>query len=72
MGIIRNKIQTSLKENDKLMEGQSAYTENRKAADNIFVLNYCIQKSQEFKKPVILKSIDFKKSLHIISKEMSI
>ncbi len=44
------------------MEEQNTYTENRRAADNLFILNYCIQKSQEYKRSLILISVDFAKA----------
>lgn len=59
--MIRKKIKDHLKENDKLIEEQMAYTENRRAADNLFILNYCIQMSYGPKKQLIELSGDFQK-----------
>ena len=72
MGIVRNKIQNHLKENDNLMEEQAAYTENRRTSDNLFILHYCVQKSYENKKPLFIISIDFQKAFDSISRAMLI
>ena len=72
MGIMKTKIQNHLHENNKLSELQNAYCKNRRTADNIFILKYCIEKSYVTKKPLYVTSIDFSKAFDSIKRSQII
>ena len=69
MGIIRSKSQLHLKVNKKLHELQTAYAEGRRAADNLFILKYCVAKSFKLKKMLIITAVDFKKAFDSIKRD---
>ena len=68
MGILKNKIMTHLKQNDAINDFQTGATQGRRVTENIFIFNYCIEKSYIRKKSLYALSIDFSKAFDSIDR----
>ena len=66
MSLLRDKIIEHLQNNDLINEYQVGFTKGKRIEENIFILNYCIDKSFQDKKPLIVISIDFEKAFDSI------
>ena len=62
MGLIKDKIEKHIAENKLVNEYQAGATRGRRAADNLFMLNYCIEESYTDKKSLFIISIDYSKA----------
>ena len=69
MGIMKTKIEEHLKENNAVNYLQAGFTSGRRATDNMFIMNYCIEESFTRKKPLIAIFIDFSKAFDSIKRE---
>lgn len=65
-------IEKHLYDNSELRDTQSGFTEGGRIENNIFILNYCIQKSYQDKHPLIVISVDFSKAFDSIKREAMI
>lgn len=68
MGILKMKNEAHLKENNQINELQAAYINQRRIADNMLILKYCIEKSYKMKKCLVVTSIDFSKAFDSIKR----
>ena len=53
MGIIKNKIEDHIKENNKINDFQAGSTKDRSIADNLFLLKHCVEQSYKLKKTLV-------------------
>lgn len=72
MGIIKNKIEQHMKNEDKVNEMQSGFTKARRVTDNLFILSYCIEESFKMKTPLYVIAIDFAKAFDSVNREQLI
>ena len=66
MTTIKNEIEDHLRKNDVMHEAQAGFTKGSKTEDNIFILQYLIEKSFKMKIPLIVICIDFAKAFDSI------
>ena len=69
MGAIREKLEAHLRTNGLLSEFQNGFTSYRSTTDNLFILNYCIEKSYKAKKELYVTSIDFQKAFDSVDRK---
>lgn len=69
MSLIKDEIEEHLWNNNEMKEVQAGFTKGGKTEDNIFILQYCIERSFKMKKPLIITSIDFSKAFDSIKRE---
>lgn len=69
MSLIKDEIEEHLNRNEEMKEVQAGFTKGGKTEDNIFILQYCVEKSFKMKKPLIIASIDFSKAFDSIKRE---
>ena len=62
MGILKSKLEKHIRDIGQDSEVQAGFTKNRRIADNLFVLDYCVKESYRIRKPLFLISIDFAKA----------
>ena len=62
MGIIKEKIEKHMESNELINNYQAGSTKNRRVADNLFILQYCIEESFKMKKEMYVISIDYSKA----------
>ena len=72
MAIIRDKIEDHLKRNHLTKENQNGFTRGARIEDNIFILNYCIEKSKTMKLPLIILAIDYSKAFDSVDRKQMI
>jgi len=70
VGILKTKIEQHIRHIKQENEVQAGFTKNRRIADNLFILDYCIQECIKKKKPLFLISIDFAKAFDSIKRNM--
>ena len=68
MGILKNKIELHISETDNINDLQTGATKGRRVTENIFILQYCIEKSYIKKKELHVLSIDFQKAFDSIDR----
>ena len=69
MAIVKDKIETHIKNTNQVIDTQSGFIQGSRLEDNLFVLKYCITNSYKEKKPLIITAIDFKKAFDSIKRE---
>lgn len=62
MGIIKNKIEKHILENNIISDYQAGSTPKRRIEDNLFLLRHCIEKTFKRKKTMYILSIDYSKA----------
>ena len=62
MGILKDKIEEHLTQNDLINNLQTGATSKRRVTENIFILNYCIEHSFVQKEELYVIGIDFRKA----------
>ena len=68
MGILKKIIEKHIKTNDSVNEMQMGSTKDRRAVDNLFLLDYCINKTYESKSKLFAISIDYSKAFDSIDR----
>ena len=68
MGILKDKTETHLKENNILNEQQAGATPGRRVVDNLFILKYCIEQSFIKRNKLFLITTDFSKAFDSIKR----
>ena len=69
MSIVREKIELHLSENHAVLDTQAGFTKGGKIEDNLFILNYCVEKSYRSKKPLYVTSIDYSKAFDSVKRD---
>ena len=69
MGILKSKLEKHIKDIGQDSEVQAGFTKNRRIADTLFVLDYCIKESYKIRKPLFLISIDFAKAFDSVKRD---
>ena len=71
MTLIKDEIEEHLSSNNEMKEVQTGFTKGGRTEDNLFTLQYCIEKSFKMKLELFVTSVDFKKAFDsIIRKEI--
>ena len=52
MGILKTKVEHHIRQIQQESEVQAGFTKNRRLADNLYILDYCIKESFKKKKPL--------------------
>ena len=68
MGIVKKLIEEFLIESEQLNFFQTGGTTGRRVTENIYLLNYCIEKSYKMKKKLYVLAIDFLKAYDSIDR----
>ena len=63
MGILKSKVEHHIRQKQLESEVQAGFTRNIRLADNLYVLEYCINESFKMKRPLYVIAIDFSKHL---------
>ena len=69
MGILKSKVEHHIKQIQQESEVQSGFIRNRRLADNLYVLDYCIKESFKMKRPLYVIAIDFSKVFDSIKRD---
>ena len=69
MGILKSKLKKHIRDIGQDSEVQAGFTKNRRIADNLFVLDYCVKESYKIRKPLFLISIDFAKAFDSVKRD---
>lgn len=64
-----NRIETHIRSNNEVKEIQTGFNKGNQIEDIIFILHYCNQHRNKFKKPLIITSIDYSKAFDSIKRE---
>ena len=67
--ILKSKLEKHIRDIGQDSEVQAGFTKNRRIADNLFVLDYCVKESYKIRKPLFLISIDFAKALDSVKRD---
>ena len=59
MGILKSKVEHHIRQIQQENEVQAGFIKNRRLADNLYVLDYCIKESFKNKTPIYVIAIDF-------------
>ena len=68
MGILKNKLEKHLFENNLINDYQAGSTPGRRIEDNLFMLKYCIENACKKKKTLYIFSIDYSKAFDSIER----
>ena len=68
MGIIKEKIEKHLENNNLVNNYQAGSTKKRRIADNLFMLRYCVEESFKNKKELYIISIDYSKAFDSVKR----
>ena len=68
MGILKDYIAKFLEENEMINDMQTGGTKGRRVTENIYMLNYCIERSFNRKSKLFILSIDFSKAYDSIDR----
>ena len=68
MGIIKEKIEKHLENNNLVNNYQAGSTKKRRIADNLFILRYCVEESFKNKKELYIISIDYSKAFDSVKR----
>ena len=69
MGILKTKVEHHIRQIQQESEVQAGFTKNRRLADNLYILDYCIKESFKKKKPLYVIAIDFSKAFDSIKRD---
>ena len=69
MGILKTKEEHYIRQIQQESEVQAGFAKNRRLADNLYILDYCIKESFKMKKPLYVISIDFSKAFDSIKRD---
>ena len=68
MTFVKNILEKHIERNGLTNEAQSGFTDKGRVENNIFILNYCIERSKAEKKPFFLTSVDYSKAYDSIKR----
>ena len=68
MTIIGNKIDAHLLDNHDKLDTQAGFTTGSMIEDNLFTLQYCIERSFKLRIPLILTCLDYSKTFDSIKR----
>ena len=66
MTIIGNKIDAHLLKNHEKLDTQAGFTTGSMIKDNLFALQYCIERSFKLRRPLIVTCLDHSKAFYYI------
>ena len=66
---IGNKIDAHLLENDEKLDTQAGFTTGSMIEDNLFTLQYCIERSFKLRRPLIVTCLDYSKAFDSLKRE---
>ena len=69
MTIQGRKIDNHIIDNNEHIETQAGFTKGSQIEDNLFILQYCIEKTYKRRKPLIVTCIDYTKAYDSIKRE---
>ena len=69
MTLIGKKIDTHLLENHEKLDTQAGFTTESMIEDNLFTLQYCIERSFKLRRPLIVTCLDYSKAFDSIKRE---
>ena len=69
MGILKTTVEHHIRQIHQESEVQAGFTKNRRLADNLYILDYCIKESFKKKKPLYVIAIDFSKAFDSIKRD---
>ena len=69
MTIIRNTLYAHILDNHEKLDTQAGFTTGSMIEDNVFTLQYCIEKSFKLKRPLIVTCLDYSKAFYYIKRE---
>ena len=69
MKVVGEKIEEHIALNGENKNTQSGFTKGSRIEDNLFILQYCIESTFFFNKPLVVTSIDFSKAFDSIKRE---
>ena len=69
MTIQGRKIDNHIIDNNEQIETQAGFTKGSQIEDNLFILQYCIEKTYKQRKPLIVTCIDYTKAYDSIKRE---
>ena len=69
IGILEPKVKHHIIQIQQESEVQAGFTGNRRLADNLYVLDYCIKESFKTKRPLYVIAIDFSKAFDSIKRD---
>ena len=69
MMLVKNEIEDHIERNQENKENQAGFTSKSRLEDNLFILQYIVEKTFKRKKPLIVISIDFRKAFDSIKRE---
>ena len=69
MTIIGKKIDTHLLDNHEKLDTQAGFTTESMIEDNLFILQYCIERSLKLKRPLIVTCLDYSTAFNSIKRE---
>ena len=72
MGILKCKIEDHIKKNNYINDLQTGATKGRRVTENIFILQYCIDKTFKDKKKLYMISIDYSKAFDSVNRSKMI
>ena len=72
MGILKSKVEYHIRQLQQESEVHAGFTRNRRLADNLYVLDYCIKESFKMKRPLFVIAIDFSKAFDSIKRDTRI
>ena len=69
VGILKSKVEHHIRQIQQESEVQAGFTRNRRIADNLYVLDYCIKESFKMKRALYVIAIDFSKAFDSIKRD---
>ena len=69
MTIIGKKIDAHLLENHEKLDTQAGFTTGSMIEDNLFTMQYCIERSFKLRRPLIVTCLDYSKAFDSIKRE---
>ena len=69
MGILKSNVEHHIRQIQEESEVETGFTKNRRLADNLYVLDYCIEESFKIKRPLYVIDIDFSKVFDSIKRD---
>ena len=69
MSLMKNEMEEHIETNDEQTETQAGFTKGGRMEDNIFILQYCIERSFKNKKGLVVVAVDFSKAYDSIKRE---
>ena len=68
MSLVKERLESHLRENDIQNELQSGFTNRRRGEDNMFMLRYCVEETFRGRRKLVVTSIDFQKAFDSVNR----